>query len=138
MPPNSLFYHLTRSLPSLNLILYAHSASHRPGTGPGPHGIPADIEYRAPLPHLVAAGLADRIAELRYCAAHGTLLAVLIYFARDWVQIVAQGFGIQVEGDSELKHNHMLLWLLAIGTVPVGIAGLLFNKQAESTGATRS
>jgi undecaprenyl-diphosphatase len=27
----------------------------------------------------------------------------------------------------------MLLWLLAIGTVPVGIAGLLFNKQAEST-----
>lgn len=63
----------------------------------------------------------------------GTLLAVLVYFARDWVQIAAQGFGIQVEGDSELKHNHMLLWLLAIGTVPVGVAGLLFNKQAETT-----
>ncbi len=61
----------------------------------------------------------------------GTLLAVLIYFARDWVQIVAQGFGMHLEGDRELKHNHMLLWLLAIGTVPVGIAGLLFNKQAE-------
>jgi undecaprenyl-diphosphatase len=63
----------------------------------------------------------------------GTLLAVLVYFARDWMQIVAQGFGIQMNGDRELKHNHMLLWLLAIGTVPVGVAGLLFNKEAEST-----
>ena len=63
----------------------------------------------------------------------GTLLAVLIYFARDWVQIVAQGFGIEVRGDRELEHNHMVLWLLVIGTVPVGICGLLFNKQAETT-----
>src|SRR3954453_19731976 len=63
----------------------------------------------------------------------GTLLAVLIYFARDWIQIIAQGFGIHMEGDRELKHNHMLLWLLAIGTIPVGICGLLFNKQAETT-----
>jgi undecaprenyl-diphosphatase len=63
----------------------------------------------------------------------GTLLAVIIYFARDWMQIIAQGLGIHLEGDRELKHNHMLLWLLAIGTVPVGIAGLLFNKQAETT-----
>ena len=63
----------------------------------------------------------------------GTLLAVLLYFARDWVQIVAQGFGIRMKGDDELKHNHMLLWLLAIGSIPVGIAGLVFNKQAETT-----
>ena len=63
----------------------------------------------------------------------GTLLAVLLYFARDWVQIIAQGFGIRMRGDEELKHNHMLLWLLVIGTIPVGIAGLVFNKQAETT-----
>jgi undecaprenyl-diphosphatase len=63
----------------------------------------------------------------------GTLLAVLLYFARDWVQIIAQGFGIRMKGDEELKHNHMLLWLLVIGTIPVGIAGLVFNKQAETT-----
>ena len=61
----------------------------------------------------------------------GTLLAVLLYFARDWMQIIAQGFGIRMRGDDELKHNHMLLWLLVIGTIPVGIAGLVFNKQAE-------
>jgi undecaprenyl-diphosphatase len=27
----------------------------------------------------------------------------------------------------------MMLWLLAIGTVPVGVAGLVFSKQAETT-----
>src|SRR5690348_12998487 len=61
----------------------------------------------------------------------GTLLAVLIYFARDWVQIVGQALGMNVSGDSELKHNRSLLWLLIIGTIPVGVAGLAFNKQAE-------
>ena len=63
----------------------------------------------------------------------GTLLAVLLYFAGDWVQIIAQSFGMRVKGDEELKHNRMLLWLLAIGTIPVGVAGLVFNKQAETT-----
>ena len=63
----------------------------------------------------------------------GTLLAVLLYFARDWVQIIAQGFGILMNGDEELKHNHMLLWLLAIGSIPVGIAGMIFKEQAETT-----
>ena len=63
----------------------------------------------------------------------GTLLAVLLYFFRDWIQIIAQGFGIRAGSDEELRHNHMLLWLLAIGSIPVGIFGLLFNKQAETT-----
>src|SRR5438045_7221858 len=49
----------------------------------------------------------------------GTLLAVLIYFFKDWVQIVAQGFGIKLGTDDELRRNHMMLWLLAIGTIPV-------------------
>jgi undecaprenyl-diphosphatase len=62
----------------------------------------------------------------------GTLLAVLLYFAGDWVQIVAQAFGIRMSRDEELKHNHMLLWLLAIGSIPIGIAGVVFKKQAEN------
>ena len=63
----------------------------------------------------------------------GTLLAVLLYFARDWVQIVAQGFGVRMKGDEDLTHNHMMLWLLAVGTIPIGIAGAVFKKQAETT-----
>ncbi len=63
----------------------------------------------------------------------GTLLAVLLYFYRDWLQIIAHGFGLNYGEDTALKHNPHLLWLLAIGSIPVGIFGLLFNKQAEST-----
>jgi undecaprenyl-diphosphatase len=63
----------------------------------------------------------------------GTLLAVVIYFLPDWIQIIAQGFGGNAGFDGELKDNRMLLWLLAIGSIPAGIAGLLLNKYAEST-----
>ena len=66
----------------------------------------------------------------------GTLLAVVIYFFRDWLQIVSQGLGMNYAPDPELKHNRALLWLLAIGTIPVGVFGFLFNKQAETTWRT--
>src|SRR5689334_978778 len=61
----------------------------------------------------------------------GTLLALLIYFLPDWIQIIGQGFGLRIAHDEQLNYNHMLLWLLVLGSVPVGIAGLAFNKQAE-------
>jgi undecaprenyl-diphosphatase len=61
----------------------------------------------------------------------GTLLAVLAYFARDWIQIVAQALGMNYGRDAELRLNRAMLWLLAIGSVPVGVAGLVFGKQAE-------
>lgn len=63
----------------------------------------------------------------------GTLIAVLIYFSRDWVQIIAHGFGMRMGHDEALNQNPNLLWLLAIGSIPVGIAGLLFEKQADTT-----
>jgi len=63
----------------------------------------------------------------------GTLLAVLLYFLRDWLQILAQGLGMRYGRDEELKHNRMMLWLLAIATIPVGVFGYVFNKQAETT-----
>lgn len=62
----------------------------------------------------------------------GTLAAVIIYFFRDWIQIIAQGFGAQAGDDRELRRNPMLLWLIAGAAIPVGVAGLLFQKQAEN------
>src|ERR1044072_6809153 len=61
-----------------------------------------------------------------------TLIAVLVYFSRDWIQIVAQGFGVHLGNDEELKHNRSLLWLLAVGSLPLGVVGPLVNKQAET------
>jgi undecaprenyl-diphosphatase len=63
----------------------------------------------------------------------GTLAAVLLYFFRDWVQIIGQAFGISVETDPVLKRNRGILWLLIAGTIPAGLAGLIFQKQAETT-----
>ena len=61
----------------------------------------------------------------------GTLLAMLLYFFPDWIQIVAQAFRVGIGHDQQLKGNQGLLWLLALGSIPVGVAGLAFNKQAE-------
>src|ERR1700693_989068 len=58
----------------------------------------------------------------------GTLVAILIYFFRDWIQIVGQGFGMSVGHDPQLKQNRALLWLLAVASVPIGIFGYLFDK----------
>src|SRR5215475_12070567 len=63
----------------------------------------------------------------------GTLIAVLVYFLRDWLQIIGQALGVDAGGSNELRQNRALLWLLVIGSIPVGVAGLLFNKQAETT-----
>lgn len=63
----------------------------------------------------------------------GTLIAIIIYFFRDWVQIIGQGLGLSVGTDAELRHNRGLLWLLAVASIPIGVLGYLFNKQAETT-----
>jgi undecaprenyl-diphosphatase len=66
----------------------------------------------------------------------GTLAAVVIYFFRDWLQIIAQAFGINWGGDGDLSRNRNLLWLLAAASIPVGVIGYIFNKQAETVWRT--
>ena len=61
----------------------------------------------------------------------GTLVAVLLYFFRDWLQVIAQGFGFSYGNDSQLKLNRMLLWYLAVGSIPIGVIGFIFKEQAE-------
>jgi undecaprenyl-diphosphatase len=62
----------------------------------------------------------------------GTLLAVLLFFIRDWIQILAQGFGLSIGRDPALQKNRGLLWLLVIATIPGALAGFLFEKQADA------
>jgi undecaprenyl-diphosphatase len=69
----------------------------------------------------------------------GTLLAVLVYFTRDIVNILRAFvfdhlalFRGQVEpGQPRLSKDAWLGWLVIIGSIPVGIVGLLFKKQIE-------
>jgi undecaprenyl-diphosphatase len=61
----------------------------------------------------------------------GTLAAVLMYFFRDWLQVLAQGFGIDWGPDPELRKNPRLLWLLAAASIPIGILGYALEHYAE-------
>lgn len=61
----------------------------------------------------------------------GTLAAVLLFFFRDWLQVIAQGLGVSYGSDPELKRNRMLLWYLAVGSIPAAIIGFIFKEQAE-------
>ncbi len=63
----------------------------------------------------------------------GTLAAVLIYFFRDWMQVAAQGFGLNYGQDGHLRRNPKLLWFLAAATLPVGVAGILYKDAVETT-----
>lgn len=76
----------------------------------------------------------------------GTLLAVLIYFARDIVNITRAFVGDHlalISGKERvfpdgrvsrsLSHDAWLGWLVIIGSLPVGVIGLLFKKQIEGT-----
>lgn len=63
----------------------------------------------------------------------GTLASVLIYFMRDWIQIIGQAFGIRIGSDPFLKDRPRILWYLMAASVPAGIAGLLFKKTVETT-----
>ncbi len=55
-----------------------------------------------------------------------TLLAVLLYFAKDWFFILKDGLT-----RPKTKEGHTL-WLLALATVPAGLAGVLFQDQVET------
>lgn len=62
----------------------------------------------------------------------GTLLGVFLYFAREWKQILLDGLGLANRAPAEDGIPRRMLWMLAAGTVPVGIAGLLLKDAAET------
>jgi len=61
----------------------------------------------------------------------GTLVAVLVYFFRDWVQVILNGIGISYRGARPDENSRSLLWLLVLGTIPAALAGLKFEKYAD-------
>lgn len=72
----------------------------------------------------------------------GTLLAVLIYFARDIINItmafVRDHLALlrgrrRVNGSVQLSHDAWLGWLVILGSIPVAAVGLLFKHQIEGT-----
>jgi undecaprenyl-diphosphatase len=65
----------------------------------------------------------------------GTLVAVLVYFFRTWIDLLLLGVGLRpLRPDSPVVDCHRaLFWFLVIATVPVGVAGFVFRHQIETT-----
>jgi undecaprenyl-diphosphatase len=69
----------------------------------------------------------------------GTLLAVLIYFSRDIVNILRAFVGDHLAwlrgrskpGKPKLSKDAWLGWLVILGSIPVGVVGLLLKKHIE-------
>jgi undecaprenyl-diphosphatase len=63
----------------------------------------------------------------------GTLLAVLIYFRTTFTGLVVDGIASLAARRWDLTERSRLAWLLVIGTIPAGVAGLIIEKTAEDT-----
>lgn len=66
----------------------------------------------------------------------GTLLALLLFFFKEWLKLLLCGLGLKYPAAApaeEVAHNRKMFWYLVIGTIPAGIAGLLFHHQIEDT-----
>jgi undecaprenyl-diphosphatase len=63
----------------------------------------------------------------------GTLVAVIAYFFRDWIQVIGQGFGLNLGSNPALSRNRNLLWLWVAATIPGALFGYLFEKQADTS-----
>ncbi|MCC6387135.1 MAG: undecaprenyl-diphosphatase UppP [Dehalococcoidia bacterium] len=64
----------------------------------------------------------------------GTLLAILGYFWRDWVEMVRVGTADLARYQfrfSRHRRPSQFLWLIALGSVPAAVVGFLFNDWIE-------
>ena len=82
--------------------------------------------HLAVMPYLT--GWRDQGIEFDIAVHFGTLLAVLAYFARDWIRILREAVAPAAAGRPKM------LWLLIAATIPAGVVGFLFEDQAEAAG----
>lgn len=59
----------------------------------------------------------------------GTLLAIIIYFFKDWLDLVFGGFKLVVKKEKSTEGR--IFWYIIAATIPAGILGLLLEKGIE-------
>jgi undecaprenyl-diphosphatase len=64
----------------------------------------------------------------------GTLIAVILFFWKDWLKIIALAFGLskKLKINSVTNYPKNTLWLLVIATIPGALIGYLLEEQAET------
>lgn len=65
----------------------------------------------------------------------GTLLAVILYFFKDWWTLIVCGLGGKYPAAApanEVAQHKKLFWYMVVATIPGAIVGKLFDKQIEA------
>ena len=72
----------------------------------------------------------EEISESFDVALHlGTLLAICIFFFKDWINLIKGGFNQVVKKEKSLDGK--IFWYLVIATIPAGIASLILDKVSD-------
>ena len=61
----------------------------------------------------------------------GTLIALLVYFRRDWLRLIPAGLATIRDRSFEGDPDRKLAWLLVAATIPAAIVGALFSDFFE-------
>src|ERR1700678_1512403 len=64
----------------------------------------------------------------------GTLIAVLVYFFREWLQLTLCGLGFHYPkraSEQMVLQNQRLFWYLVAGTIPGALVGFFFEHWIE-------
>jgi undecaprenyl-diphosphatase len=80
-----------------------------------------------------AFGWSDPGAAFTAITQIGTELAVLLYFARDIGSIIAAWFGSIIGRRKRNDPDARMGWLIIVGSIPIIVLGLLFQKQIETS-----
>lgn len=60
----------------------------------------------------------------------GTLLAIVIYFFKDWINLIKGGYEKAVKKEDSLDGK--IFWYLVIATIPAGILSLVLDKVSSA------
>lgn len=73
----------------------------------------------------------SQIPESFDIALHfGTLLAISLFFIKDWIALIKGGFNQVVKKEKSLEGK--MFWYLVLATIPAGILSLILDKLSEN------
>jgi undecaprenyl-diphosphatase len=66
----------------------------------------------------------------------GTLVGVILYFLRTWLQLTLAGVGLRFPAGAppdQVRYSRRIFWFLVAATIPAALAGYLFERQIETS-----
>ena len=61
----------------------------------------------------------------------GTAMALILFYWKDWVEVARALFASVARGKMSEDRQERIAWLLVIGTIPVGLLGVLFQEPVR-------